>query len=808
MPSCRATSWRRSPLHAAVPVQLLAEADADTARIVAARDCDVLIDAAGLAADTAQMLAARPARALWALATSLPSHRAPLVDRTFDDADALADALADLRTAADASASRGSDAAGLAQRWDAAVQLHRDGKLQEAAASYVQILAEQPGFAPALHLRGVLARALGDPASARTAFAAALDAAPDFAEARLAGGELALAEQRFDDAVALARAGVARAPHNVAFWRALGFAQLGRRDGAAADEAFAQLLRVAPADADAHFNQGVAQQMRGETAAAARAYQRALTFKPDLVAADFNLGVLFQQQRNHDGAIVAYGNVLAQDSGHVSAYKNMGEVLFSAGRIDEWRANFRRFEARCPQALPLAVYALQACQHEGDFAGIERYLDGLRHERFRARDELELVDCLEELLYLLLFFDVEPEMIARFAQTYDQAAIRVYGAVLPRREGRRPGPLRLGYLSADLRNHVMGKMMWQAIQHHDAAQFALHFYANQHEQDDWTRRFERVAKRFVPIATMDDASAVATIAADDLDLLVDLSTHTLGARPGILARKPARVQLTHIASAGTVGLSAIDFKLTDHFADVPENQAYQGERLLAMEGCVYPFRRVDPADAADFERHALRIPADAILIGAFVTPMKLSRRCLTLWRDVLVRVPQARLAFSPVHPAHRASYERLLAAAGITAERVLFLPQGRDDAQNQARYRLIDFVLDTMPFGGVNGSMEALAMQVPVVTLVGKRHGERTTYSILANLGVPETIAQSGREYVEIAVRLANDAAFRANVRASIARGLAGSPLVDMPVHTRNLEAAYRAAVAEGEPAALETPDG
>ncbi len=154
----------------------------------------------------------------------------------------------------------------------------------------------------------------------------------------------------------------------------------------------------------------------------------------------------------------------------------------------------------------------------------------------------------------------------------------------------------------------MGKMMWQAIEHHDTAQFALYFYANQQEQDDWTRRFEGVARRFVPIAAMDDEAAVSAITADDLDLLVDLSTHTRGARPGILARKPARVQLTHIASAGTVGLSAIDYKLTDHYADVPDSQTYQVERLLAMDGCVYPFRRVDPADSAAFDRQALRIP--------------------------------------------------------------------------------------------------------------------------------------------------------------------------------------------------------
>jgi predicted O-linked N-acetylglucosamine transferase (SPINDLY family) len=212
---------------------------------------------------------------------------------------------------------------------------------------------------------------------------------------------------------------------------------------------------------------------------------------------------------------------------------------------------------------------------------------------------------------------------------------------------------------------------------------------------------------------------------------------------------------------------------------------------------VYPFRRVDPAVVHPFDRRALGIAADTVVLGAFVTPMKLSRRCLTLWRDVLARVPRAKLAFSPAQPAHRDSYVRLAGAIGIGPDRLLFLPQGGDDAQNQARYHLVDYVLDTMPFGGVNGTIEALAMSVPVVTLVGKRHGERTTYSILFNLGVTSTIAETGRDYVDIAVRLADDSAFRAAVKADIARGLVASTLVDTAQHTRNLEEAYRTALTE-----------
>ena len=262
------------------------------------------------------------------------------------------------------------------------------------------------------------------------------------------------------------------------------------------------------------------------------------------------------------------------------------------------------------------------------------------------------------------------------------------------------------------------------------------------------------------------------IAADDLDLLVDLSTHTKGARPGILALKPARVQITHVASCGTVGLSAIDYKLTDHFADLPENQAFMLETLLPMEGCVYPWRHVAPATAHPFTRGALGIAPDTFVIGAFVSPLKLSRRCLALWRDVLERVPRAKLAFSPNNAAQRPLYVRIAAAAGIAADRLVFLPQGRDERENQARYALVDVVLDTLPYGGVNGTMEALAMGVPVVTLVGKRHGERSTYSILANLGVLATVAQGGREFVDIAVRLATDAAFMAEVRGAIRANL------------------------------------
>src|SRR5207244_9642438 len=145
-------------------------------------------------------------------------------------------------------------------------------------------------------------------------------------------------------------------------------------------------------------------------------------------------------------------------------------------------------------------------------------------------NELQLADCLEVLLYLLLYFDVEQEMMLKFAQTYDVIAKRTYGEPLPRAAVRRPGRLRIGYLSADLRNHVMGKMMWQAIAHHDKTRFELFFYSLAKESDEWTERFRSIGDRFEVIASRHERAAAMRIAKDDLDILVDLSTHTKGAK--------------------------------------------------------------------------------------------------------------------------------------------------------------------------------------------------------------------------------------------------------------------------------------
>ncbi len=682
-------------------------------------------------------------------------------------------------------------------RFQEAVRQHQANRLSEAAALYQQVLSQQPEHAPARYLFGMLLKQSGRDDDAVTQLQNAIAANPGHLDAHQALGTLYLKLGRMEDAMSAFNRALQIRPGHFAALNGSGLVltAVGRLQ-----EAIAVLLRAIesePLESVAHFNLGVAYQKQGLHDAAEAAYQRALTLSPDDVEAQFNLGVLYRETGQLERATACWRKALHLRQDFTPAYYNLGAVLFEAGKIDAWLENFTRFQNHAAPSAMLAVYGLQACQYLGEIEQQQTYLDQLLNETHGYTSDADAIDRLEETLPLLLYFDFPQERLFSLYQHYNQLCKRTYQPRMtlpPREPGRR---IRLGYLSADLRDHVMGKMMYQAISRHDRNEFEVHCYSLSPQQDAWTENFRVVSDQFVDLSNLDFHRAALRIAEDNLDILVDLSTHTKGAVEAILAFKPARVQITHIASAGAVGLENIDFKLTDHFADTPGNQAYLLERLLPMEGCVFPYRHIEPASSHEYQRNKLGISKQAVVLGTFVNLIKLSSRCLALWRRVLEALPDAVLAFSPLNQEARSAYLRRLKAAGIGANRAVFVPPGKDEANNQARYAIVDMALDTLPYGGVNGTLEALDMGVPVVTLRGERHGERTSCSILSNLGVTATIANSEQEFVDIAVQLARDAAFRARVRQDICRGHLDSPLVNMDAHTRNLEDAYREAFKE-----------
>ncbi|MEO8565388.1 MAG: tetratricopeptide repeat protein [Betaproteobacteria bacterium] len=607
-------------------------------------------------------------------------------------------------------------------------------------------------------------------------------------------------------------------------------AAAGRVDDALAD--YRGALKRSPALAEVHYNVGVLLARKGDLDGAERSLDQALRLKPSWAQAYLALGHLYFRQARYADAERSFGRAAAHAPTSVGALFNLatardrqrhwGEALpplkaareIAPDNEDVWFAlrghlllfqreeeafdDFRRFEASATLSARIVAAGLLSARIAPGTEYEDKYLPLALDWSYQLGEAAYAAVAVAQAQY----FDVAREQLLRVCQAHDRVRQAERGSIadfavplVTEAAGRQ---IRIGYLSADLRSHVMGRLMLEVVRRHDTARFSVHAYslAVREIEDEVTAQFRACCAGFRRLDDVDDAGAARLIADDGLDILIDLMGHSGSSRPAILLYKPAPVIITHLGNHGTLGMRQVDFKLTDAHADLPDAHRYQIEAPLALDRCVLPFRRIAAAPEAPVTRAELGLAEAATVFGVFVSLLKLSPRCLFLWKRILDAVPHGVLAFSPTRTAQHALYRRRLESFGIATERIVFVPWALDDAIDRARYRLIDVVLDTLPYTGGDTTAAALDMGVPVVTRVGARQAERMTYSLLAHLGVTATVAHNDDDYVAIAVRLARDRPWREAVAAEILAALPVSGLADADRYTRSLESAYERALA------------
>lgn len=682
-----------------------------------------------------------------------------------------------------------------------AVVSQRSGDLAQAGIWYARIEQIQPADAAAAYNSAVIQQQLGQLERAESSLRRAIALDPKFAPACNNLGNLLLQQSRYAEAEVAYRQAVIAAPGLVEAHYNLGLVlqKLARADEA--ERAFRLALQLKPDDPATLFALGSLSQDANDLEQAVLWYRRALAVAPGMIDAHFNLGTALRDLRHLEPALTEFRQALAlglaggglarfaQIPPSLSgAYFEIAGLLRQMDDIEGWIAHFNACPVELRGDLRHPHYAFGIAMHIGDPWRAEQELARL----LPSVEQIAEFGTLARLLPMLQYLDLPQGDLLRFYRRFDQLATQwTRGLRLAADPGTREGRrIRIGYLSPDFKVHVMGLLMFEVISRHDRERFEIFLYSLNDKEDALTERFRAACDHFVRLDQPTSEDSARRIAGDRLDLLVDLGGHMAGSRPLILAYRPAAVQLTHLGYHGSLGLESVDFKITDRFADPPDNARFLIERLLPMNGCLMPFLRRTPA-AATQSRADLGIADDRIVFGVFVNVLKLSPRCVAAWRAILERVDRAVLAFSPHYRWAREATIDCMARAGILREKLVFIPSGDERDFGRWRYQLVDIVLDTFPYTGGDTTVAALDMGVPVVTLRGERQSERVSYSILKNLGIDGTVAGSDAEYVDIACRLADDPGLRAAAAEQIRHGLERSNVSDMAAYARNLEQAF-----------------
>jgi predicted O-linked N-acetylglucosamine transferase (SPINDLY family) len=558
-----------------------------------------------------------------------------------------------------------------------------------------------------------------------------------------------------------------------------------------ADVVLEQVLKSWPQHADALHLSGYAASRLGNLSRAVERIGAAIQRRPDSASYHNSLGIVYGQQRRGAEAMASFRRALTLSPGSPAALGNLAAQLGDAGEFDEAEARYRQLLELTPNAAEANNNLASLLQTQGRLDEAECLF-----ERVLTADPLNPRAHAGRIWNCLYHPASMPGEALRQAQRFAEPHERALSASLSRRDND-PDPdrrLRIGYVSADLRLHSVAFFFEPILAHHDHARFEIFCYSTGLQRDAVTARLEAASDHWIEARDLSDEALASRIRSDRIDVLVDLSGHSIGNRLLVFARKPAPVQCTWIGSVATTGLAAMDYRLTDAVADpVDANTSEHSEELIRLPSCLC-FR---PPAAAPGVAPLPALAEGRITFGSFNIPAKQNARVLELWADVLRAVPDSRLLLKgrglDRGVLRHATLERF-ARVGIAAKRVLLLPYESDDLAHLQRYAQVDVGLDPFPYNGVTTTCLALWMGVPVVALRGDRHSARICASVLSAAGLSDCIADTLADYRNLAVSLASDTRRLALLRTGLRDRVSASALRDELGATRHVEDAYRKA--------------
>lgn len=351
--------------------------------------------------------------------------------------------------------------------------------------------------------------------------------------------------------------------------------------------------------------------------------------------------------------------------------------------------------------------------------------------------------------------------------------------------------IHVGYISPDFREHAVANFISPLLQNYDRENFSVTCYSTGKE-DFVTDKLRNFNVNWRTLTCEETSSAAKIIFEDKVDILVDLSGHSQDSCLPILAHKPAPVQICGIGYTATTGLEAVDYFLSDKICSPETLPTNFTEKILRVEPCNLCYA---PDLIHKMPEPSLPAP---VLKNGFVTYAsfnnfaKINEEILYLWRAILERVPHSRLILKNKLCSldeGKGIIKEKLSKMSFPLERVELRPYSPDYLE---QYRDVDIALDTFPYAGGTTTCEALYMGVPVITLRGKTHGSRFGASILNASDLSELIAHNSMDYIQKAVRLAQNKDLLAAYHVGLRENLQDSPLMNAQFYIRVLEKIYR----------------
>lgn len=537
------------------------------------------------------------------------------------------------------------------------------------------------------------------------------------------------------------------------------------------------------ADYIVQFNLGVTFSQLEQLPAAEAAYRAAIMRKPDFAQAWFNLGAVIERQGRADNALVIWQSMLD----HPLVGPELNPELYimllnSMGRLMEEVRQLNSAEAKLLASLHADPQQPKVIQH-----WVHLRQKQCEWPVYTPLEKLPLGDMLKATSPLaMLSASDDPGLQLATALRFVSERVNQRVPELAPAQGYQHQRLRIGFLSSDFCLHAVSLLMVELFELLDRQHFEVFGFCWSREDGSALRaRVKAAMDHFIAIGGMDDAAAAESIRQQEIDVLVDLQGLTSGARPNILAYRPAPLQITYLGFPGPTGLPCIDYVIADQYLIPDAEKPFYSERPLYLP--VFQCSDRQRPVAALPSRSECGLPEDCFVFCCFNNNYKFTEEMFSSWMRILAQVPGSVFWLLADNQWSQANLRECAERHGVAAERLIFAPRVAPELY-LARYTAADLFLDAYPFNGGTTANDALWMGLPVLTRSGRTFASRMAGSLLTALQLPELITVTQEQYEQRAIDFANDQPLLAQLKARLVQGRENSPLFDMPRFVRSFE--------------------
>jgi predicted O-linked N-acetylglucosamine transferase (SPINDLY family) len=511
-------------------------------------------------------------------------------------------------------------------------------------------------------------------------------------------------------------------------------------------------------------------------------YESYLKGNPNSAEAWHNRGIALSQMQRFDEAVASFDKVLALRPDSAQTWSNRAHAQFEQKRYEEAVADYDKALALDPEAGSARGYRLLAKLWCCDWRNLDADIAEV-FSRLRAGARV-----IQPFGNLSVSRDPADQLLCARLWSARQEPL----SPLWRGERYAHDKIRVAYVSGDFCVHPVSILMAGVFEHHDKSRFettAISFGPDDGSDLRW--RIARSFDRFVDVRGRMDFDIAKLMRELEIDIAVDLMGLTGAARNGILAHRPAPLQVNYLGFPGTMALPHMDYIIADPIVIPPGEARHYTEKIVHLPDTYMAsdaHRRV--ADRV-FTRMDAGLPETGCVFACFNNSYKFSPAIFAAWMRLLEAVDNSVLLLSEPNPVAKRNLADEAERHGVSRHRLVFSPFLDKIDDHLARLKLADLFLDTLPCNAHTTASDALFAGVPVLTTPGTTFAGRVGASLLSAIGLRELIAESLAAYERRAIELARNPAALAAIRAKLRANRASYPLFDTARFTRHLELAF-----------------